>query len=96
MNKMTLSQKIGTSFPYDWPNPSGMKEEVFVRQVISRGLFKDMLKTIRYLGFDSVEPIFNEIEANLPNVTKRTYYNIKIGYQNAQNQNASRKHTKSF
>lgn len=96
MNKPSLSQKIGTSFPYDWANPSGMKEEVFVRQVFSRGLFKDLLKTVRYMGIHRVDDIFNEMEVILPNATRRAYLNIKIGYQNAQNHRASRQHTTSL
>ncbi len=96
MRKPSLSQKIGTLFPYDWANPSGMKEEVFVRHVISRGLFKDLLKTVRYMGFERVDCIFNEMEPTLPNATRRAYLNIKIGYQNAQNHRASRQHTTSL
>ena len=81
----TLSQKVGTQFPYDWSNPSGMAPEVFIRQVIERGLFKDMLKTAHYFGMQEFAKIFNSIQTDLPTTTVKIYADIQIGYQNAQN-----------
>lgn len=95
MISLSLSQKIGTSFPYDWSNPSAMTEEVFIRLVMTRGLFKDMLTTIRYMGLERVQPIFDEMEPMLPAMTKQVYANIKIGYQNAQSRIAARKYEKT-
>jgi hypothetical protein len=71
-----------------------MTEEVFIRLVMTRGLFKDMLTTIRYMGFERVQPIFDEMEPMLPAMTKQVYGNIKIGYQNAQSRIAARKYEK--
>jgi len=94
MSNLSLSQKIGTRFPYDWSNPSGITEDVFIRLVMSRGLFNDMLTTICYMGFERVQPIFDEMEPLLPAMTKQVYANITIGYQNAQSRVAARKYEK--
>lgn len=85
----SLSQKIGTCFPYDWANPSGMEEDVFVRLVFEKGLFRDILQTVRYFGVERVESIYKEMEAGLPRLTRFAYSNIKTGYENAQNRRAS-------
>jgi hypothetical protein len=81
----SLSQKIGTCFPYDWANPSGMEEDVFVRLVFEKGLFRDILQTVRYFGVERTEPIFKTLEKTLPRPTLRAYENIKVGMLNGQN-----------
>ncbi|CAN8138909.1 conserved hypothetical protein [uncultured Thiomicrorhabdus sp.] len=84
MDQFLLSQKIGTQFPYDWSNPVAMSEEVFVRKVFEKGLFKDILRTVRYFGLERTDPIFKSLEPDLPKPTLRAYENIKVGMLNAQ------------
>jgi hypothetical protein len=84
MKRLTLSQKVGTQFPYDWSNPLAMREDVFVRHVFEKGLFRDMLQTVLYFGVERTDPIFQALEDTLPKPTLRAYANIKIGFSNAQ------------
>lgn len=86
MDHLTLSQKVGTQFPYDWSNPLSMSEDVFIRCVFEKGLFKDILLTVRYFGLEGTDSIFEMVEETLPRPTLRAYENIKFGIQNAQNQ----------
>lgn len=85
MDQISLSQKVGTQFPYDWANPVAMNEDVFVRSVFEKGLFKDILQTVRYFGPEYTDVIFRTIEGTLPKPTLRAYENIKLGLLNAQN-----------
>lgn len=85
MEQLTLSQKVGTQFPYDWSNPLAMREEVFVRSVFEKGLFKDILQTVRYFGLERTDSVFLVIKDTLPRPTLRAYENIKLGVLNAQN-----------
>lgn len=85
LSQLTLSQKVGTQFPYDWSNPVAMNEDVFVRSVFEKGLFRDILQTVRYFGFERTDPIFKTLEKTLPRPTLRAYENIKVGMLNAQN-----------
>lgn len=48
-----LSERIGTEFPYDWPN-SKIDESVFIRKVLYAHRFNDVLKIVRYFGFDRI------------------------------------------
>lgn len=89
MSELTLSQKVGTQFPYDWSNPLAMSEDVFVRNVFERGLFRDMLQTVRYFGFERTDPVFQALEDALPQPTRRAYENIKVGMLNAKNRRTS-------
>lgn len=52
-NATNLAQMLGTDFPYDWSN-SRMSEEVFIRKVLMRGRYQDVLKIVGYFGFDRV------------------------------------------
>lgn len=79
----SLSQKIGTSFPYDWSSPD-MSSEVFVRQVFKRGLFRDMLKTVKYFGIQKTSKALEGIEEELSENTLDSYRDILKGYENAQ------------
>ncbi|BBP45287.1 hypothetical protein THMIRHAS_06600 [Thiosulfatimonas sediminis] len=85
INELTLSQKIGTQFPYDWSNLLAMSEDFFVRNVFEKGLFRDMLQTVRYFGFERTDPVFQTLEDSLPKPTLRAYENIRIGMLNAKN-----------
>lgn len=89
MNQLTLSQKVGTRFPYDWSNPLAMSEEVFVRKVFEKGLFRDILQTVCYFGFERTDPIFQALEKTLPKPTLRAYQNIKVGMLNAQDRQSA-------
>ena len=57
LSQLTLSQKVGTQFPYDWSNPVAMSEDVFVRSVLEKGLTVHCLKILdayfRSIQFDS-------------------------------------------
>lgn len=85
MDDLTLSQKVGTQFPYDWSNPLAMNEDVFVRSVFEKGLFKDILQTVSYFGLERTDSVFAMIKESLPRPTLRAYENIKLGMLNAQN-----------
>lgn len=49
----SLTQMLNTDLPYDWSN-SRMPEEVFIRKVLSRGRYLDVLKIVGYFGLDRV------------------------------------------
>lgn len=84
MNTSSLSQKVGTQFPYDWANPLAMSDDVFIRAVFERGLFRDILLTVRYFGIERTDPVFKAVEKTMPRPTLRAYENIKLGMLNAQ------------
>jgi len=48
-----LSERIGTEFPYDWSN-SKIDESTFIRKVLHAHRFNDVLKIVRYFGFDRI------------------------------------------
>lgn len=48
-----LSERIGTEFPYDWSN-SKIDENTFIRKVLYAHRFNDVLKIVRYFGFDRI------------------------------------------
>ena len=48
-----LSERIGTEFPYDWSN-SKIDESTFIRKVLYAHRFNDVLKIVRYFGFERI------------------------------------------
>lgn len=55
-----LSQELGLDFPYDWSNP-GMSEDNFIRSVLTKGRFMDVLRLARHYGVDRIEVVAQEL-----------------------------------
>ena len=48
-----LSERIGTEFPYDWSN-SKIDGSTFIRKVLYAHRFNDVLKVVKYFGFERI------------------------------------------
>jgi len=79
-----LSKQLQLEFPYDWSNPQ-MEESTFIRLVLEKTRFNDMLRVTHYFGIERVESEAEKL-AGTPqaSIIKKLLGRIRTGIQRAR------------
>jgi len=87
--KVKLSEKLKLTFPYDWSNPD-IDEDVFIINVLNRCYLQDIVKCVKYFGFERVKGNYVELTNDVSKqIALRQINNIERAINELAQRNAS-------